>query len=367
MWEKNGLVKRSTQNPILTPIEDHWWESRLVYNTGAVQLGGRIYLLYRAMGEDHVARFGLAFSADGINFTRLVYPVFFPETEYETPHSSKINHNRERGGVEDPRLMVVGDTIYVIYTAFHKMCHLAMTKISIAKFLNMVDESEKFLEKDLSMEWNSTWKRVGLLFPHLFEVPEMFSRNSVMLQLQKGLHILFYRIHKGDILVSLSSNPEGPWKDKSIPFLTKQLPWEMERIGISTPAIPVSDNGMRKFLLFYHGVEERKTERNLIKVYHLGALFLSAKIEDKNVILKTERLKHPVLSPERDYELENEWLLSVGVNAVFSCGAVPVGKDTIYIYYGSGDTNISLGRAFISELLQQEKITEICEIDRTLF
>lgn len=367
MWETNGLIKRNTNNPILKPIKEHWWEAKLVYNPAAIKLRGRIYLLYRAMGDDHVARFGLAVSEDGVDFIRLPYPVFLPSTDYETPHSSKLEHDRERGGVEDPRIIVIGDTLYIIYTAFHKMCHLAMAKISLQSFYTMVSESEKYPGKDLSKDWNSSWERIGLLFPHLFEVPELFSRNSVMLQLRNDLVILFYRIHKGDILVSLSHSPEGPWKDKGIPFLTKKLPWETERIGISTPAIPVLQEGEDKFLFFYHGVEERKTEGKGMKVYHLGAFLLSARIEEKKIILKTERLKQPLLSPERDYELENEWLLSVGVHAVFSCGAVPVGDDEIYIYYGSGDSNINIGKASITELLQEEKITEYCEIDRELF
>ena len=59
MWEINGLVKRSTHNPIFMAIKEHWWESKLVYNTAAIKLGDRIYLLYRAMGNDHVSRFGL--------------------------------------------------------------------------------------------------------------------------------------------------------------------------------------------------------------------------------------------------------------------------------------------------------------------
>ena len=367
MWETDGLIKRNTRNPILTVIGEHWWESKLVYNTAAIKLGDRIYLLYRAMGDDHVARFGLAMSVNGVDFIRLPYPVFLPSSDYETPHPSKLDHDRERGGVEDPRIIVIEDTLYIIYTAFHKMCHLAMAKISLQSFHNMVNESEKYFGKDLSRDWNSSWERIGLLFPHLFEVPEIFSRNSVMLQLQDDLIILFYRIHKGDILVSLSSTPEGPWKDEGISFLTKRLPWEKERIGISTPAIPVLHGEEEKFLFFYHGVEEKEAEGKMMKVYHLGAFFLSAQVEDIKVILKIERLKQPVLSPERDYELEHEWLLAVDVHAVFSCGAVSVGDDDIYIYYGSGDTNINIGKASISELLQEEKITDYCEIDRDLF
>ena len=76
---------------------------------------------------------------------------------------------------------MIGDTLYIIYTAFHKMCHLAMAKISLQSFYHMVSESEKNQGKDLSKDWNSAWERINFLFPHLFEIPESFSRNSVML------------------------------------------------------------------------------------------------------------------------------------------------------------------------------------------
>ncbi len=367
MWETDQLIERNTCNPILTAIKGHPWESQLVYNTAAIRLKGRIYLLYRAMGDDHIARFGLAISEDGVNFNRLPYPVFLPTADYEIPHPSNLLKDRERGGVEDPRIMIIDDTLYVIYTAFHKMCHLALAKISLNSFCSMVEESEMNPGENLSKDWNASWERIGLIFPELFEVPELFSRNSVMLKLQDDLVMLFYRIHKGDVLVSLSKTPEGPWKDKKISFFTKRLLWETERIGISTPAIPVIQDGKTTYLFFYHGVEEKKVADNMIKVYHLGAFFLSVQVEEKKVILKTERLKQPVLSPERDYEVENEWLNSVGVHAVFSCGAVLVNEDDLYIYYGSGDSNISVAKASIARLLQEEKITEYCEIDRESF
>ncbi len=367
MWENTGLTKRNMSNPILQAVAEHEWESKLVYNAAALKLGTRIYLLYRAMGDDHLARFGMAMSADGVDFIRLPYPVFLPTTEYERPHYTRLEYDRERGGVEDPRTIVIGDTIYVVYTALHKMCHLAMARMTVDTFHNLVRESEKHPEEDLSVKWNSAWERIGLIFPHLFEVPELFSRNSVMIELQKGLVLLFYRIHKGDILVSLSDSPAGPWKDKGISFFTKRFPWEAERIGISTPAIPVTQNGDVKYLFFYHGVEEQMVNETVVKTYHLGAFFLSAVVEAEKVVLTSERLERPVLSPERDYELDNEWLLSVGVHAVFSCGAVPVDDDEIYIYYGSGDSNINLGKVSVRDLLGEKKLIERCVVDRSLF
>ena len=366
MWEQEGIIKRYSNNPILLPREEHGWESKLVYNCAAARIGGTVYLIYRAMGEDHVSRFGLAYSRDGIGFQRLAYPVLLPKAEYERPHASTMRRERERGGVEDPRAVIIGSYLYLIYTAYHKKCHIAMARVGIDTFQNLVRRSKRDNNKDLSREWNNSWERIGLIFPHLFEMPEYFSRNSVIMGLRDDLFLLFYRINKGDILVSLSSHPEGPWKERGVTFLTRRFEWEQERIGISTPPIVV-DRAQNKILIFYHGVEEKRIIKKLIKVYHLGAFFLSAHVDGGTLNLKIERVTKPLLEPLKNYETDSQWLLPSHVQAVFSCGAVPAGNNEILVYYGSGDSHISLGKVSIEDLEKEQILVEHREIDMKLF
>ena len=367
MWEKEGIIRRYINNPILLPQKENDWESKRVYNCAAVKLEETIYLIYRAMGEDHISRFGLACSKDGIDFERLSYPVFLPKTSYEKPHSTTMERERERGGVEDPRAIIIGDDLYLLYTAFHKKCHIAMARISLSDFKKMIRLSKISISKNLSKEWNDSWERVGLVFPHLFEMPDHFSRNAALTSLKKDLYLLLYRINKGDILISLSNHPEGPWKEKGISFFSKEFQWEQERIGISTPPINIKSLNNNKTLFFYHGVEESKIKSKMMKIYYLGAFFLTANLERDKLILNTERLKKPILGPLKNYETKSNWLLSSGVHAVFSCGAVPFGKEEIYVYYGSGDSNISLGKVSIDDLLNEEMLVEHKEIDLNLF
>ncbi len=367
MWEKEGIIKRYINNPILLPQKENDWESKRVYNCAAVKLEETIYLIYRAMGKDHVSRFGLAYSKDGIIFERFSYPVFSPKANYERPHSTTMELERERGGVEDPRAMIIGDFIYLMYTAFHKRCHIAIARISLADFRKMIQLSKRNISENLSREWNDSWERIGLVFPHLFETPDHFSRNSVLMRLNKELFLLLYRINIGDILISLSNHPEGPWKEKEISFFSKKFQWEQERIGISTPPINIINLNENKALFFYHGVEQSKVENEMMKIYHLGAFFLTANLERERLILKIERLKKPILGPVKTYEVDSNWLLSSGVYAVFCCGAVAINQEEIYVYYGSGDSNISLGKVSVYDLLQEEMIVEQKEIDLKLF
>ena len=65
------LIK-CTQNPVLSPNPDNYWENLVVCNPGVWYENGTFYMLYRAAGDDeqHFIRVGLATSTDGINFKR---------------------------------------------------------------------------------------------------------------------------------------------------------------------------------------------------------------------------------------------------------------------------------------------------------
>ena len=51
------------------------WEENGVFNPGVAEYNGKIYLLYRAVGADHISRFGLAVSSDVEEFIRFDQPI----------------------------------------------------------------------------------------------------------------------------------------------------------------------------------------------------------------------------------------------------------------------------------------------------
>ena len=77
-----------------------------MFNPAVIYDGKDYVLLYRAQDRRGVSRLGLARSTDGVTFTRDDRPVFEPATP------------EEAGGVEDPRLVRVGETYHLTYTAF---------------------------------------------------------------------------------------------------------------------------------------------------------------------------------------------------------------------------------------------------------
>ena len=111
-----GPFTRPTNAPVITPNNASLftdpnakapihWESLHTFNPAAIVRDNKIYVLYRAEDDtgkmqigEHTSRLGLATSTDGITFTRLPEPVFYPAPDAQ--------QSREwPGGVEDPRIV----------------------------------------------------------------------------------------------------------------------------------------------------------------------------------------------------------------------------------------------------------------------
>ncbi len=101
------LLKRYEQNPIITPDATKDYEKECVYNPCAIVHNNKIYLIYRAEGENSVSTLCLAISEDGYNFKKyLNNPIIEPTIP------------EEKQGCEDPRIIKIKDTFYLTYTAY---------------------------------------------------------------------------------------------------------------------------------------------------------------------------------------------------------------------------------------------------------
>ena len=77
-------LERFAENPILKPDAKHPWETKAVFNPAAVYEGGKVHILYRALGETDVSTLGYASSLDGLHIhERLDKPVYVPRETFE--------------------------------------------------------------------------------------------------------------------------------------------------------------------------------------------------------------------------------------------------------------------------------------------
>ncbi len=313
-----GQLIRFAGNPVLKPIKEHSWESKYVLNAGAIKLNDKVYLAYRAFGDDEVSRIGLAVSDDGFNFSeRLPLPIFAPKGK----HDAK--------GCEDPRLTLMGPRIYMAYTAYDgNVAQIALASICVEDFI--------------SYRWEN-WHRHGMVFPKFTD------KDAVLFPEQfDGKYALLHRVDP-HIWITFSNHLRCPWSRKEHKILagaTSGMMWDGTKIGAGTQAIKTKYG----WLLITHSVD-------YARVYRLGVML--ADLADPSQLIY--RSPNYVLEPDNEWELGSDGKSWVS-NVVFTCGAVPSGEvkdmleaeDELIVYYGAADSVISAATAKISSLIPEK-------------
>lgn len=303
-------LKRYEGNPILTPIPEHEWESKVVFNCAVVYLDGKVHIVYRAGDKEDISRLGYAVSRDGFHVDeRLSEPIYLPQGEVE------------KYGCEDPRISKVGERLYMSYTAYgetpgmatkvRKSIQIAITSISVEDFLNR--------------QWN--WTKPHYPFPGVDNKGAVFFPEKI-----QSKYVMYHRIPP-HIWVAYSEDLRN-WRDSNI-VLTPQYEWEYFKIGTGGPPIK-TDYG---WLVIYHTVD-------MSKVYRLS--YAITAIDDPTKII----YKHsePIIGPEKEFETQGDV-----ANVVYTCGAVLI-DDTVFVYYGGADTVICVATARLEEFLLPLKL-----------
>ncbi len=289
--------KRAKENPIIFPIPENKWEAQATFNPGAILLGDKIHILYRAMSQDNTSSIGYASTEDGIDITlRLASPVYVPREDFE---NKKINN--ANSGCEDPRLTKIKDKIYMCYTAYDSV---NSPRVAISAIT----------EKDF-IAHNWQWEKPFIVTPESFDDKDacLFGEKFPL-----GYFIL-HRIGTeicGDYLDSLDFNHSKV--KKCIHVLGPRInTWDSLKVGITAPPIKTKYG----WLLLYHGISKSH------HTYRIGAVLLDLK--DPAIVLA--RSSDPIFEPEESYEK-----FGIVNNVVFPCGMV-LRDGILYIYYGGGD------------------------------
>ena len=310
---KQIRLNRFDGNPIITPNPKLAWQSRAVFNPAALYEYGRVHLAYRAMSEDNTSVIGFASSGDGFNFDdRPSEPIYTPREPFEAKLVLGGN-----SGCEDPRLTRIGDTIYMLYTAFNGRSEprVALTYIKADDFVARC--------------WN--WSRPILISP-----PNVPDKDAALFPKKiQGKYSILHRLGTSiwlDYVDDLQFGDNKWLKGNIIMSPKDELP-DTEKVGIAGPPIETKEG----WLLLYHCVS-RKTQP---MTYYVAAALLNLK--DPSKILA--RRKVPILQPEMPYELHGQV-----DNVVFPCGAVVIGED-LFVYYGGADSVIGVATMKLPELL----------------
>jgi predicted GH43/DUF377 family glycosyl hydrolase len=151
-----GEWTRLSAEPIISPVGDGF-ESAGTFNPSVVKYNGEFVMLYRAQDKNGTSRLGFASSKDGIHFVRRPEAVFVPETPYE-----------KGGGVEDPRIVKVGETFYMTYTGYNNVDGVGSDKkdaqLCIATSRDLVHWDRKgVIFPAYRGRWNVKWTKSGAI------------------------------------------------------------------------------------------------------------------------------------------------------------------------------------------------------------
>ena len=307
-------LDRFSGNPIIEPNPENAWESKSTFNPGAIYANKKIHIIYRAMSKDNTSVFGYASSVDGLNVTkRLEKPIYIPREDFE---SKKVPNGNS--GCEDPRLTKIGDTIYMLYTAYNGKDHarVALTSISFDNFTKR--------------NWN--WKKPILISP-----PNMDDKDAAIFPKKiNGKYAVLHRLGVSiwiDFVDDLNFKKDK-WLGGKILMSSRSGPRDSQKIGIAGPPIETEIG----WLLIYHGISKRADHH-----YHLRAALLDLDDPTKVIV----RTKYPILDPKTDYEKNGDV-----PNVVFSNGAV-VKNGKLFVYYGGADKVIGVATTKMSTLLKR--------------
>src|SRR3989344_4843397 len=320
-------LKRALHNPIIEP-RSYSWESKATFNPAAFITKGKIHLIYRAIGDNDSSVLGYAASYDGYNIAeRPTYSIYRRSNNFSKPDlsASPINYisgGGWNGGCEDPRLTLLGDTVYMLYTAFDGWgsLRIALTSIPLTHFENK--------------KWN--WKKPVLISPpgeihkNWVLFPEKINGKYAILHsfAPKILIDYFDSLGELDCTKFIKSDNTRP--------IDQSRNWDSHFRGVGPTPIKTELG----WLIIYHAMDHRNPDR-----YRIGALILDLK--DPVKILY--RSQYPILEPEEYYENNGyKW------GVVYSCWAV-VKDGTLFVYYGGADKVIGVGSIGLADLLEDLK------------
>lgn len=307
--------ERAPENPILSPIPEHAWESKMVFNPAAIyDEDGVTHLIYRAMGADDTSVFGYARSKDGIHIDeRFPEPIYVPREDFEQ------KYHPGNSGCEDARISRIGDTYYMCYTAFdgNNPPRVALTEISVRDF-----HTRRF----------DRWSTPVLISP-----PGIDDKDASLFPEKINEHYVFLHRIQPSIDLNYVESLEHLGDDHFLIRNPIMLPrigmWDDLKIGLSSSPIKTKHG----WLLLYHGVS------SIDHAYRVGAALLDLKHPEKVI----GRTQSPIFEPEMPYEKEG-----IVPNVVFPCGSVIIGKKLI-IYYGGADTVIGVASIELASLMKE--------------
>jgi beta-1,2-mannosidase len=326
------IIKPRPESVFRDPLrnESVHWEALHTFNPAAVVRNGEVYVLYRAEDDSgtmqigmHTSRLGLAESQDGIHFTRLPEPVFYPAEDSQKAREWP-------GGVEDPRVVEAPDGTYVLtYTQWNRETYT----IGVAT------------SRDL-MHWTKHGPALGSTGPY---ANLMYKSSGIVTKLDHG-RLIAAKIHGkfwmywGEIQVRVASSPdlihwtpveEAPGKPVVVLERRPGL-FDSGFPEVGTPPV-LTKQGILVLYNGKNGEPGKDPDPDLgAGAYSVGQALFDADHPTRLL----HRLDQPSLHPEKPYERSGQY----AAGTTFGEGLVFF-KGKWFLYYGCADSFVAVATA----------------------
>ena len=327
-WALLPFVKVDSVNPVLLPGENTFhdpiinkevkWDEKDVFNPAAIVRNNKVYLLFRA--EDKIGKFagtsrlGLAESNDGLHFTKMPSPVFYPDKD-------SMNIYEWEGGVEDPRVVEREDGTYILtYTAYDgktaRLCLASSPDLNHWTKLGLV----------LTGKYKDAWSKSGAIVAGE-------ENEKVIAKKINGKYWMYF----GDTDLYLASSDDlihwTPVEENGgLKSVLKPRPGYFDsRLVESGPYALLTEKGI---VLIYNGMNlETGGDPAIAK----GAYCAGQALFDKNDPAKMiDRLENNFMKPDKPYETTGQ------INQVCFLEGLVQFHGKWFLYYGTADSRIAV-------------------------
>ncbi len=327
------FAKSDEVNPLLTPdtttifncpiIGNVKWEEKDVFNPAAIVRHDTVFMLYRA--EDKVGKFagtsriGLAWSTDGLHFTRHPIPVLYPDNDEQKKYEWE-------GGCEDPR--VVEDetgVYYMTYTAYDG----DKARLLVANSTNLqhwIKQGPVFA-KTKNGKYINEWSKSG-------SIVSIYKNGTPVATKINGKYWMYW----GDTNIFLASSDDlinwTPIETSDgkllVVFGPRTGKFDSDLVESGPPAM-LTDKGI--VLIYNSRNVPAKGDTSLAEGTYAASQILLDKNDPSKMI---DRMDSYFMKPDKSYEISGQ------VNHVCFVEGLVNYKNKWYLYYGTADSKIAV-------------------------
>ena len=348
-WTLVPFIKQDSVNPVMLPDSNLFftcpilkkpvrWAQKDVFNPAAIVRNDTLFLLFRA--EDIIgkyagtSRIGLAYSLDGLHFSKYQQPVLYPDND-------AYKKWEWEGGCEDPRVIEdENGTYFMTYTAYDG--DKARLLVASSKDLRQWTKHGPVFADAYNGKYIDTWSKSG-------SIVSTYKDGKIVAAKINGKYWMYW----GDVNIWAATSEDLIHWQPVLYENGEKSSVELRHNAVEIPEIKTVFGPRNKKFdsdLVESGPPAMLTDKGILLLYNSrnvpaigdsslveGTYAASQILMDKNDPTKVlHRMDTYFMKPDKPYELSGQ------VNDVCFIEGLVQYKGKWFLYYGTADSKIAV-------------------------